>query len=134
MSEKHKPISDLSIAFLFSLSLFLVFLPLLSVAVIGSSTEAREVHIAKLMFETGDWVLPLRNGLVPSKPPLFHWLTATIGLMSGGVTVSRRDWFHLFLLALLYSLLFILLQNFTRVKVQFFRCMPDLLWQLVTSF
>src|SRR5262247_1784382 len=40
--------------------------------------EAREALVAREMLETGDWILPLWNGSVmPSKPPLFHWLVAT---------------------------------------------------------
>src|SRR5256885_11671001 len=39
--------------------------------------EAREGLVAREMLRTGDWILPLWNGsVVPSKPPLFHWLAA----------------------------------------------------------
>jgi 4-amino-4-deoxy-L-arabinose transferase-like glycosyltransferase len=52
---------------------------------IGSSSEAREVHIARIIYETGNWILPERNGILPSKPPLYHWLVATSGHLMGGV-------------------------------------------------
>jgi 4-amino-4-deoxy-L-arabinose transferase-like glycosyltransferase len=50
--------------------------------------EAREALVARAMVETGDWILPLWNGAVmPSKPPLFHWLVATAAEATGsGVT------------------------------------------------
>lgn len=50
--------------------------------------EAREALVAREMLDTGDWILPLWNGsVVPSKPPLYHWLVAGAGCLSGaGVT------------------------------------------------
>ena len=50
--------------------------------------EAREGLVVREMLRTGDWVLPLWNGsVVPSKPPLFHWLAAASArLSSAGVT------------------------------------------------
>lgn len=44
-------------------------------------SEAREGVVVTEMLASGNYILPLRNGeLVPSKPPLFHWL---------GVLVAR---------------------------------------------
>jgi 4-amino-4-deoxy-L-arabinose transferase len=43
---------------------------------IGGSSEAREAHVIRLMVEHNDYVLPSRNGLIPSKPPLYHWIGA----------------------------------------------------------
>ena len=52
--------------------------------------EAREGLVAREMVETGDWILPLWNGsVVPSKPPLFHWLVAT-GTRLTGEQVTER--------------------------------------------
>jgi 4-amino-4-deoxy-L-arabinose transferase-like glycosyltransferase len=31
----------------------------------------------------GRWILPLRNGEMPSKPPLFHWIAAGVGSVVG---------------------------------------------------
>jgi len=50
--------------------------------------EAREGLVVREMLRTGDWILPLWNGsVVPSKPPLFHWLAAAAAALTGaGVT------------------------------------------------
>src|SRR5438046_10377355 len=50
--------------------------------------EAREGLVVREMVRTGDWILPLWNGsVVPSKPPLFHWLAASAAALTGaGVT------------------------------------------------
>jgi len=68
---------------LFLFPLFLIYCA--SLAPVGSSSEAREVHIAQIMYETGDWILPKRNGILPSKPPLYHWLVASCGILFGQV-------------------------------------------------
>src|SRR5205823_14288268 len=52
--------------------------------------EAREALVAREMLDTGDWILPLRNGsVVPSKPPLFHWLVASSARLTGGQVTVR---------------------------------------------
>ena len=57
---------------------------------IYEGSEAREALVAREMIETGDWILPLWNGtVVPSKPPLFHWLVATAARV-GGTGVTER--------------------------------------------
>src|SRR5206468_2920406 len=50
--------------------------------------EAREGLVVRERLRTGDWTLPLWNGSVmPSKPPLFHWLAAAAAALTGaGVT------------------------------------------------
>jgi len=57
--------------------------PCLFFADIAGSSEAREVHIVDTMQRTGEWILPTRNGLVPSKPPLTHWLALPLALVVG---------------------------------------------------
>ncbi len=52
--------------------------PLLLVGPVGGSSEAREAHITALMVDTGNYILPSRRGILPSKPPLFHWLSAGV--------------------------------------------------------
>jgi 4-amino-4-deoxy-L-arabinose transferase-like glycosyltransferase len=48
--------------------------------------EPREGTVVWAMYDTGDWILPLRNGeTVPSKPPLFHWLGALVSRSFGTV-------------------------------------------------
>ncbi|TMA40155.1 MAG: hypothetical protein E6J79_00950 [Deltaproteobacteria bacterium] len=52
--------------------------------------EAREALVAREMLDTGDWILPLWNGsVVPSKPPLFHWLVASSARLTGGQVTVR---------------------------------------------
>ena len=46
--------------------------------------QPREATVIWEIYHSGEWVLPLRNGhLIPSKPPLFHWLGALISLVFG---------------------------------------------------
>lgn len=67
--------------------LFVLFgLPLIFQPTLWGSSESREVHVAWSLLHGGDWILPLRNGIVPSKPPLFHWTTALISLVFGDVS------------------------------------------------
>lgn len=61
-------------------------IPFLGIPEIAGSSEAREVHVARIVFESGEWIAPLRNGVVPSKPPLFHWMVALLGHLTGAVT------------------------------------------------
>lgn len=67
------------------------------VASFAGSSEAREAHVVDVILREGTWVLPLRNGVVPSKPPLYHWVTAVLSTGMGGVTeLSARLSSHLF--------------------------------------
>jgi 4-amino-4-deoxy-L-arabinose transferase-like glycosyltransferase len=43
---------------------------------IGAHGEAREGLVVQDIVESGRWVLPRRNGELPSKPPFFHWVAA----------------------------------------------------------
>jgi 4-amino-4-deoxy-L-arabinose transferase-like glycosyltransferase len=45
--------------------------------------EAREGLVARSIVEDHQWILPYRNGEVPSKPPLFHWIAAALGHIFG---------------------------------------------------
>jgi 4-amino-4-deoxy-L-arabinose transferase-like glycosyltransferase len=68
----------------------LVFVALLLLAGFGMrdpwpSDEPRFVLVAKQMWESGDWLHPMRGGeLYPDKPPMFMWLLA----LSYGITGS----------------------------------------------
>src|SRR2546425_10844227 len=65
----------LAAAALVALAVVLAALPIGSDVYEGG--EAREGLVVREMLRTGDWILPLWNGsVVPSKPPLFHWLAA----------------------------------------------------------
>lgn len=49
--------------------------------------EGREAIVAQSMFDSADYVLPLRNGSeIPSKPPLFHWIASAVASFSGSVS------------------------------------------------
>src|SRR5437660_1128224 len=76
----------LAAAALVALAVVLAALPIGSDVYEGG--EAREGLVVREMLHTGDWILPLWNGsVVPSKPPLFHWLAAGAAALSGaGVT------------------------------------------------
>jgi len=76
----------LAAAALVALAVVLAALPIGSDVYEGG--EAREGLVVREMLRTGDWILPLWNGsIVPSKPPLFHWLAAgAAGLTGAGVT------------------------------------------------
>jgi 4-amino-4-deoxy-L-arabinose transferase-like glycosyltransferase len=58
---------------------------------IGTHGEAREGLVVEHIVDHGRWILPLRNGELPSKPPLFHWIAAgashVVGLADATVRV-----------------------------------------------
>ncbi len=77
---------DTGFALLLSLLFVLVLSLLVHLPKIASSSEAREIHVVSLMLHDGNYVLPRRNEIVPSKPPLFHWLALIIASINGAVT------------------------------------------------
>lgn len=71
------------------LGLFFAFLYLWGLGDVPFYTkgEPREATVVWEIYTTGEWILPLRNGqIIPSKPPLFHWLGAVLSLAWGGVS------------------------------------------------
>ena len=50
---------------------------------IGTHGEAREGLVVQDIVRHGRWILPLRNGAVPSKPPLYHWIAASAAALTG---------------------------------------------------
>src|SRR6185436_4916755 len=50
---------------------------------IGHHAEAREGLVVQDILAHGHWILPRRNGELPSKPPLFHWIAAGIAHVAG---------------------------------------------------
>lgn len=66
------------IALLF-FSILVILIPATRYVSVNSSTEARELSVAWEIKETGDWLTPSRNGVVVSKPPLYHWILAASG-------------------------------------------------------
>jgi 4-amino-4-deoxy-L-arabinose transferase-like glycosyltransferase len=45
--------------------------------------EAREGLVVQDIVRNHNWILPFRNGQVPSKPPLFHWIAGSLGSLFG---------------------------------------------------
>ncbi len=64
----------------------LVYLLFLGLPLIGGSSEAREAQVIDVILRESAWSLPLRNGIVPSKPILFHWIGAAVSWSLGGVS------------------------------------------------
>lgn len=52
--------------------------------------EAREGLVVQDIVARGDWILPRRNGELPSKPPLFHWAAAASTLAFGAGDAPLR--------------------------------------------
>lgn len=50
---------------------------------IAAHGEAREGLVVQDIVDRGAWVLPYRNGELPSKPPLFHWMAAAAARVLG---------------------------------------------------
>ena len=74
----------------------------LGLASIAGSTEAREAQVIDTIVRENSWILPLRNGIIPSKPPLYHWAGAIISLLGGRVSeFSARLPSHIFALIVL---------------------------------
>jgi 4-amino-4-deoxy-L-arabinose transferase-like glycosyltransferase len=49
--------------------------------------EPREATVVWEIYTSGEWILPLRNGhIIPSKPPLFHWLGTLLSFACGGMS------------------------------------------------
>lgn len=63
-----------------------VLLPLIGIPLIGGSSEAREAQVIEVMQRTGEFVLPLRNGIIPSKPPMYHWIGYGVSFLVGEVS------------------------------------------------
>lgn len=52
--------------------------------------EAREGLVVQGIVHNQQWILPFRNGELPSKPPLFHWVAAAASLILGESDFSTR--------------------------------------------
>ncbi len=59
---------------------------------VWGSSEAREAHVVALMHSTAEYILPLRNGLVPSKPPLFHWIGTVLMELAPIAPITAARW------------------------------------------
>lgn len=52
--------------------------------------EAREGLVVQDVVAHGHWILPRRNGELPSKPPLFHWAAAVTTKLFGASDATLR--------------------------------------------
>ncbi len=62
----------------------------LATPAIGQHGEAREGLVVQDIVGKGHWILPRRNGDLPSKPPLFHWAGALATRTFGASDASLR--------------------------------------------
>lgn len=67
--------------------ILLCFALSLQLSPVDGVSEARELHLAKIIHQTSEWVLPTRSGIIPSKPPLYHWCAAGLAALSNGFNV-----------------------------------------------
>ena len=73
--------------FLLMMLCFLLYLWGLGDVPFYTKGEPREATVVWEIYATGEWILPLRNGhIIPSKPPLFHWLGTLASYACGGVS------------------------------------------------
>ncbi|RMF21103.1 MAG: phospholipid carrier-dependent glycosyltransferase [Deltaproteobacteria bacterium] len=64
----------------------LLYWPSISGTPFYTKGEPREAIVVQAIIDTGEFILPLRNGNeIPSKPPLFHWLGALVSAAEGTV-------------------------------------------------
>jgi 4-amino-4-deoxy-L-arabinose transferase-like glycosyltransferase len=81
-------ISAGSIMFLLALGLWLIALfSLAELLDVFEVSEAREGVVVREIVDHNTWILPLRHGeIVPSKPPLFHIISASLSRITGEFT------------------------------------------------
>lgn len=79
--------SSVRVSLLICVGFLFIHLLLVLCPPIWGSSEAREAQVVWSILDSGDWILPTRNGIVPSKPPLFHWIAAVIAALTGGAQV-----------------------------------------------
>jgi 4-amino-4-deoxy-L-arabinose transferase-like glycosyltransferase len=87
VSDARTVIGDLS---LLTLLVMLALAWPLAAPPIGTHGEAREGLVVQHVVDHGRWILPLRNGEVPSKPPLFHWIAAGASRIVGATDIAVR--------------------------------------------
>lgn len=101
-----------------SLTQYAIALTVLAVAIrfisIGlyplmDTTEARYGEMARIMYETGNWITPMFDYNIPfwGKPPLFTWLSAA-GFSLFGVNEFAARVPHLFISMLVFVLIWLL--------------------------
>ena len=62
----------------------IILIPFLSLSYVFQASEAREGSVVQEILRSGNFIFPLRNGdIVPSKPLLFHWISAGLAMLLG---------------------------------------------------
>jgi 4-amino-4-deoxy-L-arabinose transferase-like glycosyltransferase len=64
----------------FAVFFILLSLPALCLPPLWGSSEAREAQVVYSMITSSEYILPLRLGMIPSKPPLSHWISSLLSL------------------------------------------------------
>ena len=73
------------------LALLPLFLALIALAPpVFTRGEAREGLVVQGLLAGGDWIAPRREGMLASKPPLFHWIAATTARVAGRSDFALR--------------------------------------------
>jgi 4-amino-4-deoxy-L-arabinose transferase-like glycosyltransferase len=114
---------------LFCLSALLT-LPWLGRTQFYTRGEPREALVMQNIFQTGNWILPEGyGGMVPSKPPLLHWLAALVAWPQGALTEFDAR-FPSALAAIIFLLAFF---SFLKRRVSTYEALATCL-MLLTSF
>lgn len=82
--NRLSPFTLSALLFIFS---FVAFSWRIGEGPIYRTMEGREALVMQEIANTGNWILPLRNGeTIPSKPPFFHWCGVLIASLTGSVS------------------------------------------------
>lgn len=100
--------------FKLSLFYFISLLIFLNLPQLGGSSEAREAHVISVILSENEWILPTRNGLIPSKPPLFHWIAASLSKLPG-LNLLSLDFMARLPSAILAALTLLLCLNIVKI-------------------
>jgi len=89
------PLKKMSLThYAMTLTVLMVVIRLISLAIypLMDTTEARYGEMARIMYETGNWITPMFDYNVPfwGKPPLFTWLSAAGFATLGGNEFAAR--------------------------------------------
>lgn len=104
--------SKFSSIFLILLICLIEFIFLLGFPQIFQVSEGREGVVVNAILETGNYILPLRHAeLIPSKPPLFHWIATLIVELT-----SKFDEFELRLTSVLAATALVIYYYFFCLK------------------
>lgn len=78
---------SVSYAWLLAIICVVTLFPFLGETLFNTRGEPREAVVALSMWQDGNWILPVNNGIdLAYKPPFFHWLVAICSVLTGGVT------------------------------------------------